>query len=130
MKPLLFKTNLATFYCLVLLTTYGFSQQGDVSINQDHKISQLLDLKKEMNKEEMNYKIQIYNGDRPGAENARKEFRGNFSDWASSIEYESPNFKIWVGNFRTKLEADRALKTIQTKFPSAFRFKPKKKEKK
>ena len=89
----------------------------------------LLDVKKEMNKSDTDsdiYKIQIYSGNRSSAESAQREFNNAFSDWKPTIQYETPNFKIWAGNFRTRLEADRALKKIKNKFPSAFIFKPKK----
>ena len=42
------------------------------------------------------------------------------------MRYETPNYKIWVGNFKTRLEADRALQRIKRAFNSAFIFKPKK----
>ncbi|RED48713.1 SPOR domain-containing protein [Seonamhaeicola aphaedonensis] len=112
----------------LIFTVTSFAQQGQVDINQDHKIDHLLNVKKELNKTENSsdrYKIQIYNGNRSGAYAAQKEFHEIFSDWKSRIEYESPNFKIWAGNFRTRLEADRALKRIKKEFPSAFIFKPK-----
>jgi hypothetical protein len=47
-------------------------------------------------------------------------------EMASKLVYETPNYKIWVGNFRTRLEADRALVKVKSKFPTAFIFKPKK----
>ncbi|MFY0712429.1 SPOR domain-containing protein [Seonamhaeicola sp. NFXS20] len=115
--------------CLFGTTLNSFSQQGQVFINQDDNITKLLEVKKQLNKSENSsdrYKIQIYNGNRTGAKAAQKEFHESFADWSSRIEYESPNFKIWAGNFRTRLEADRALKRIKRKFPSAFIFKPKK----
>ena len=42
------------------------------------------------------------------------------------MRFETPNYKIWIGNFKTRLEADRALLLIKKKFYSAFVFKPKK----
>lgn len=110
--------------------SFSFSQTGKVSINQDQKITTLLELKKEMNKNEEDserYKIQIYSGNRVGAQNAENEFKDAFSDWHPTMQYETPNFKVWTGNFRTRLEADRALVRIKKTFPSAFIFKPKKK---
>lgn len=123
------KIKVLTSIILLASISYSFAQQGDVTVNQDEKITVLLNAKKELNKTENasnRYKIQIYNGNRSDAKSAQKEFHLSFSDWRSKIEYESPNFKIWVGNFRTRLEADRALKRIKRKFPSAFIFKPKK----
>ncbi len=128
MKPLHMKNNFLSIICFFMTLSYSFSQQGNVVVNQDQKINVLLNLKKEMNKNESDserYKIQVYSGNRSGAYDAQKEFSSAFGDWYASIQYETPNFKIWAGNFRTRLEADRALKRIKRKFPNAFIFKPK-----
>lgn len=130
MKSLNLKISTLSILTFIITTGYCFSQQGSVVVNQDKKITTLLEVKKEMNKNESDsdrYKIQIYSGNhRPSAEAAQREFNSNFADWKASIEYETPNFKIWAGNYRTRLEADRALKKIKSKFPNAFIFKPKK----
>lgn len=129
MTPLHTKFKITSFICLFYISSFVFSQEGQVVINQDKHISVLLDLKKEMNKNETSserYKIQVYSGNRSGAYEAQKEFSSSFGGWYPSIQYETPNFKIWAGNFRTRLEADRALKRIKIKFPNAFIFKPKK----
>jgi len=117
---------LLTFLFSVFCITEISAQEGIVSINQDKDIDVLLRLKKEVNKSQSNYKIQIYNGNRSGAEKTRLEFRNSFSDWPTSIKFETPNYKIWIGNFKTRLEADRALLKIKRKFNNAFIFKPKK----
>ena len=129
MKPSKLKINFLGLLCLILTSTYSFAQEGNVVVNQDKHITVLLDLKKEMNKNETSserFKIQVYSGNRSGAYEAQKEFSKSYGGWYPSIQYETPNFKIWAGNFRTRLEADRALKKIKRKFPNAFIFKPKK----
>ncbi|MFI0428608.1 SPOR domain-containing protein [Mariniflexile sp. HMF6888] len=130
MKLLNLKISALSILAFITASNYCLAQQGTVVVNQDKKITTLLEVKKEMNKNESDsdrYKIQIYSGNhRPSAEAAQREFNSNFADWKASIEYETPNFKIWAGNYRTRLEADRALKKIKSKFPNAFIFKPKK----
>ncbi len=129
MKPLNLKTSILSILVFALGITLGFSQQGKTEINRDPKIDVLMNLMKEMNKNDNDsdrYKIQIYSGNRSGAQKAQSEFKESFSEWYSTDVYEPPNFKIWVGNFRTRLEADRALQQIKKKFPIAFIFKPKK----
>jgi hypothetical protein len=124
-----FKTIILSTVCFAFTVAYTNAQQGNVTIQQDEKITTLLDLKKDMNKNENDsdrYKIQVYSGNRTGAHEAKKEFNETFVSWKPIIEYETPNFKIWAGNFRTRLEADRALKEIKKKFSSAFIFRPKK----
>ena len=96
-------------------------------MNQDEGIEALLQLKKQINSEERDidrYKIQIYSGSRSGADNAESKYQASYNSWSSKKVYETPNYKIWVGSFRTKLQADRALLKIQKKFPNAFRFQP------
>ncbi|WP_308993102.1 SPOR domain-containing protein [Mariniflexile litorale] len=127
MKSLNLKISALGILAFITASNYCFAQQGSVVVNQDKKIATLLEVKKEMNKNEPDadrYKIQIYNGNRSGANSAIREFNNSFSDWNSTDIYEPPNFKVWVGNFRTRLEADRALNKIKNKFPSAFIFKP------
>ncbi|UKM65741.1 SPOR domain-containing protein [Flavobacteriaceae bacterium GSB9] len=129
MKVLNIKLRFAPLLVCLLVSVYSFSQEGKVEVNHDKKIDVLLNLKKEMNKSDNDsdrYKIQVYSGNRSGAQNAQNEFSNTFSDWSSSMQYETPNFKVWAGNFRTRLEADRALQRIKKEFPAAFIFKPKK----
>ena len=129
MKTLNFKTYGIIIFCFVCSTIYMHAQQGTTTINQDPKISRLLEVKKSMNKNESavdRYKIQIYSGNRVTAESTQKDFLSKFDKWPTSVEFETPNYKVWSGNFRTRLEADKALKEIKQKFPSAFIFQPKK----
>ncbi|MFH6768502.1 SPOR domain-containing protein [Gaetbulibacter aquiaggeris] len=129
MKTLSLRMSLLVSICLIAFATNGFAQQGTVTLNQDKNIDKLLDLKKEMNKTDNltdRYKIQVYSGNRGEAEATQTKFNAAYENWKSNIVYEYPNFKIWAGSFTTRLEADRALKEVKRKFPSAFIFKPKK----
>jgi len=118
---------------MVLLSLFTMinlqAQEGVVTVKQDKQIDALLRLKKEINRTESKYKIQIYNGNRSGAEKARLEFRKSFINWSTDKVFETPNYKIWIGNFKTRLEADRALLKVKKKFGNAFIFKPKKEKK-
>lgn len=115
------------FFAFLMLSFHTISaQEGTVTVNQDEAVTTLLKLKKEVNKKASNYKIQVYSGTRSGAQNAQTKFNESFYSWPLSMEYETPNYKIWVGNFATRLEADKALIRIKNKFPNAFIFKPKK----
>lgn len=129
MKPLKLKIKQLSIVCFIVTSGICSAQQGNVTINQDKNIPTLLNLKKEINSNESDserYKIQIYSGNRSKAESTQSQFETLFPDWRATIQYETPNFKIWAGNFRTRLEADRALKKIKTEFPTAFIFRPKK----
>lgn len=104
------------------------AQQGTVTIKQDGKIPELLTLKKSMEKDNKltdAYTIQLYYGEH-GTANARaRKYRGIYVNWPVSIEYETPNYKVWVGSFSSRLDADRALLEIKKNFPDAFILQPK-----
>ncbi len=122
---------------LLLLTFFLFffslnvtAQQATVTVNADPKIDQLLKLKKTLEQEgELTdgYTIQLYYGEMNKASDVLKRYRNIYTSWPASIKYETPNYKVWAGNFSTKLEADRALMDIQNTFTSAFILKPTKK---
>ena len=100
--------------------------KGKINIQQDQRIDNLLEAKKDMlkNEEATLYRIQIYNGTLDEARKVIKEFREDFEDWKSDISFELPNYKVRVGSFRTRLEADRKLIEIKKHYPSAFLLEP------
>ena len=126
MKNTNYKYWFLTLAIIVFSATFLNAQDGTVTVNQSEEVAALLDLKKDVNKKAKNYKIQIYSGSRSGAENAQSKFNQSFYGWSISMEYETPNYKIWVGNYATRLEADKALVRVKKTFPNAFIFKPKK----
>ncbi len=106
----------------------GFSQEGKIHIQQDPEILELIALQSEMAQDNdfgERYKIQIFYGNNGQATKALKEFHEKFPEWSTTIEYQTPNYKVWIGNFRTRLEADRAFLQIKNDYQSAFVFRPK-----
>ena len=107
-----------------MYSTTLFGQNGNIEINQSNKLDSIIKLKKELNSKIQNLRIQIYSGDRDNAEQMIKEFIEIFNDTPADVIYETPNYKVWVGNYYTQLEADKRLIEIRKKFRSAFIFRP------
>ena len=105
-------------------STTLFGQNGNIKINQSSKLDSIIKLKKELNSKIQNLRIQIYSGDRENAEQIIQEFNEIFNDNTADVIYETPNYKVWVGNYYTQLEADKRLIEIRKKFRSAFIFRP------
>lgn len=124
MKRFNIKSTFTTLIFLMVMSVSMHAQEGTVTVNQSPEIDKLLDLKKDISIEAERFKIQIYSGSRSAAEAAKANFDVAYPQYSSSLEYETPNYKIWVGNFRSRLEADRALIKVKRKFTSAFIFKP------
>ena len=125
------KFKLKTVVTIVLfacITSISSAQEGKVTIEQDENIAKLLEYKKDLKTVEL-YKIQVFQGSRTFAEELKASFESKYNDWPTEMVYETPNYKIWVGNFRSRLEADKALIKIKKNYINAFIFQPKKESK-
>ena len=119
---------LTSFNCIFIIfivffnLQITFAQEGTINLQQDPFIDKLISLQKEVNAEddESFFKIQIFNGDLPGAKKYASEFKLYFPGWKCDVFFETPNYKVRVGKFRTRLEADKKLVDVKKKYPSAF----------
>lgn len=127
MRILNIRNSFFCIICLLAMSFSGYSQNGQVNIQQNDLIPELLELKSKLTRDGKlgdRYQIQLYYGDNSSASEVIKDFRNKYDSWPSQIVYETPNYKVWVGNFRTRLEADRALLKVKQDFPAAFIPKP------
>lgn len=119
------------FGICALISQNSFSQKATLNIIEDGKIKELVKIKSQLdrdNKIKEGYTIQLFYGERKDAESVISNYKKHYTEWQATIEYETPNYKVWVGNFITRLEADRTLLKIHNHFPNAFVFKPERKE--
>lgn len=104
---------------------------GKVILHGDPKIEQLLKLNLSINKKErafQGYRIQIlstssYNVNIDTLKSYTQKFEEEFPDIRAYLQYTDPDFKIRVGNFRTRVEAIPALKRIRKKYAGAYPVK-------
>jgi len=61
----------------------------------------------------------ISTNDRTKANDAKIKVYTNFPELKAYMMYQSPNYKLKVGNFKSQKEADDYLKRIQPYFPSS-----------
>ncbi|SDB58274.1 Sporulation related domain-containing protein [Flavobacteriaceae bacterium MAR_2010_188] len=109
------------------ISVSSYSQKGTVTVDQDKDIAKLLEYKKDLKTIDF-FKIQIFSSsNRSEADQVKNSFSSSFGQWPVEVIYDTPNFKAQVGNFRTRLEADRAMQQIKSKYSNAFIFKSKKK---
>ncbi len=96
---------------------------GKVQLVQEYKVKELLEKHIEINSKAAikGYRIKIHFGsDKNKAKDIKAKFISKFPDIAAYEKYDQPNFNIRVGDFRSKLDAYKALKEIQLEFPSSF----------
>ena len=122
--------TLPIYFFLILFFSQNnllFSQKPEVK--QDPKFEQLLKEKRKINSgivTNTRYKIQIFNGNNELSKKALVDFKNEFKDYDATIIFNTPNYKVWVGNYKTRIEAERNLKIIIKKYPNALIIKPSK----
>src|SRR5215217_5431079 len=103
----IFHITLLSFCCLKLS-----AQQSKINIQQNPKFEQLLNEKRKINSSiavNERYKIQVYSGNSEKAKSTLTECKQNFTDLDATIIFNTPNYKVWIGNFRNRIEAERNL---------------------
>ncbi len=67
------------------------------------------------------YRVQIYFGsDRTKANEVKTDFLQLFPNKGAYLVYQQPNFKIRVGDYKTRLEAMKFLREVQDLYSAAF----------
>ncbi|HEX2395365.1 MAG TPA: SPOR domain-containing protein [Bacteroidales bacterium] len=101
--------------------------QGKVQIKQDAAISNLVNLHVSLMKDLKGikgFRVCIYYNSgqeaRSRADQERAKFISRYEDVSSDKVFESPFWKVYVGNFRTKSEALKFLEKISYDYPNAF----------
>lgn len=124
---------LTSLKALLLFTLFYYStdnllaQSSNVNLDQDPKFEQLLNEKRKSNTNlsySDRYKIQIFNGGSEIAKKTLNEFKQEFKNTDGTIVFNTPNYKVWVGYYRTRMEAERNLTEIQKKYKNVFLIKP------
>jgi hypothetical protein len=107
--------NLFSLFTIGIATSFAQSTTETIDV--------LIIQKQNYNKEHKNstvFKVQIYNGIEDDAYKMERNFKLEFPNYKVTVVYNKPEFKTQVGYFKTRLEADRALKIIKEKFAGAI----------
>lgn len=69
------------------------------------------------------YRVQIYSGsDRSKAYAEQGKFKRMFADLDTYISYDEPNFRVKVGDFTNRREAQELMNALKKNFSSVFLF--------
>ena len=92
--------------------------------SQDSLFNQVSEREKEINKLKKTmpgFRVQLYFGsERVRANQLKADFLQEYADVGAYVIYHQPNFKLRVGDFKTRLEAKKFLQEVQTRFAVAF----------
>lgn|SRR5690554_6546882 len=98
---------------------------GKIEIIADSRIKELNTLKKESPTKMDGYRVQVYFGNRNTAQEKRGEFIRKYPDQSAYISYLAPNFRLRVGDFRSRLESEKFKNEIARSYPGSYIVKDK-----
>ncbi len=132
MLPLVLHLHSNPMKSLISLSIAAFAtltlsaQKGQVNIQQDQKIEALLKVYKSFNSNAEYYRIQVGFGSYAKASRLKTKVETDFPLMPSKIDFDSPTYRVRLGRFKTRLEAERKFKEVRQKYPDAMLLKPKK----
>ena len=118
--------SLLTF---IILNSFSTVNAQSVTVTQDDNFEQLLNEKRRINSSitiNNRYKIQIFNGNSESSKKALIDFKREFKNYDATIIFSTPAYKVIVGNFKTRIEAERNLNLVRKKYPNSILIKPSK----
>ena len=105
------------------------AQSGKVEITKDPKIDVLIARRLELSKNGQSasqingFRIQIYSGsERQVAYTEQSRFKSLYPQVFTYLNYIQPNYKVQIGDFRTRMDAEKFMNTIKQNFSAAFIF--------
>ncbi|HCQ14416.1 SPOR domain-containing protein [Flavobacterium sp.] len=116
--------SLLTF---IILNSFSTVNAQSVTVTQDDNFEQLLNEKRRINSSitiNNRYKIQIFNGNSESSKKALIDFKREFKNYDATIIFSTPAYKVIVGNFKTRIEAERNLNLVRKKYPNSILIKP------
>ena len=117
--------------CFFMLFVFGASMasaqtKGKVDVIKDPRVDTLIARRAELNKavgadQVSGFRVQIFTGaNRKDAYNAQTKFLEQYPDIRSYVIYNEPNFKVRVGDFRTRMEAEKLQDELKKWFAGTF----------
>ncbi len=95
------------------------AKQGEIRYIQDERIAILDDYLKTHPIKHDGYRIQLVFGSREVVSSAKSRFLSSYS-YSSYEDYLPPNFRLRVGDYLTRFQAEKGLREIKGRFPAAY----------
>lgn len=122
-----FKNLILLFF--LSITSLAFSQrvEDNLNVDKDSRVDRLIEKHRQFNQANPGvdgFRVQIFfdsgNNSKKSAQTVREKFMELYPDVAAYLTFKAPYYRVRVGDFRTKLEAEGFLFQLATAYPNAF----------
>lgn len=132
MKPFVFLVCTLLFYKVSVAqtdSTFVRDGSGSVTYVYDTGVEAFMDAMKSKDYKPDLFRVQLTSesgtGSQLRANEVKARYVANHKGYNVYLIWEAPNFKVRVGDFRTKLEAAAYWKQLREEFPSSYVVEPK-----
>jgi len=95
-------------------------REGRIELQVDPRVEQTMADYADRKHSQQGYRVQIFLGDRRTAEDIKRSFLLKYPDRAAYLSWLAPNFRLRVGDLRTRLEAERLLRVLKMEYPGSY----------
>ena len=120
------KLILTILFCVVSMCCFS-QNEGYVILEQDQRVEQLIQKQKEIHSADNTidgFRIQIFmesgNDAVDHANMVMQEFIGKYPDTPIYLVFGQPYYRLRVGDFRTRVEAEKFFQTLSKDYKKAF----------
>jgi hypothetical protein len=96
------------------------AEAGEVVLTIDPEVERTMTQFAETKLARDGFRVQIFLGDRRTAEETKRTFLQKNPEVPAYLSWLAPNFRLRVGDFRTRLEAERLLRDLKTSYPGSY----------
>ena len=118
-------------FLIVCIHSVSAQEKGKVMVTKDPQIDSLIAKRLELSKDSRSgnsisvsgFRVQIFSGlERQQAYAEQAKFKVRFPVYKIYISYVQPNYRVRVGDFRTRLEAEKFMNELKRYYSSMFIF--------
>ncbi|HQS04650.1 MAG TPA: SPOR domain-containing protein [Daejeonella sp.] len=123
--------SLIGFILVMCFQQLAAQENGKVLVTKDPQIDSLIARRLELNRAGLTgnnvtlsgFRVQIFSGlDRQIAYSELAKFKARYPAISTYISYTQPNYRLSVGDFRTRLEAEKLMNELKKYYTSMFIF--------
>lgn len=125
------RKTLIGFIFIVCTQEVVAQEKGSVTITKDQKIDNLIARRLELSRSGLaedavttsGFRVQILSSlDRQVTYSEQAKFRAKYPKINTYVSYTQPNYRLRVGDFRTRLEAEKFMNELREHYTSLFIF--------
>ncbi len=126
MKLVMKNFKFSIVVCMFLFSLWDISAQDEEVYYNDTLTKKFFQIKKDFSKktfESTYYTIQIFYGSLNEADSIQNDFKENYEDVKSELIFETPNYKVRIGEYKDINVASQSLEKIRRIYPGSFIIK-------